>query len=143
ALLVAAGAALATRIVLPTHGRANEPSRRLRGDIAEGLRWVRQNAAVRTLVLTIFIFNITFGAAFSVLVLYATQRLDMGKVGFGLLTTAMALGGFAGTTAYGWITRRVSLGNLMRIGLIVETLTHLALALITSPAAALAIFFVF
>jgi predicted MFS family arabinose efflux permease len=48
-----------------------------------------------------------------------------------------------GTGAYGWITRRVSLGNLMRIGLIVETFTHLALAVTTVPAIALAIFTVF
>jgi predicted MFS family arabinose efflux permease len=37
----------------------------------------------------------------------------------------------------------VSLGNLMRIGLVIETLTHLALALTTSPAVALPVFFVF
>ena len=78
---------------------------------AEGFRWVRHHAAVRTLVLTIFTFNITFGAAWSVLVLYAT--------------------------------RRVSLANLMRIGLIVETLTHLALALTNRAWVAMSIFFVF
>ena len=91
------------------------------------------HAAVRTLVLTIFTFNITFGAAWSVLVLYATQRLGLGDIGFGLLTTVSAVGGLLGTASYGWITRRVSLGNIMRIGLIIETLTHLALALTTQP----------
>jgi predicted MFS family arabinose efflux permease len=115
----------------------------MRHDIAEGFRWVRHHAAVRTLVLTIFTFNITYGAAWSVLVLYATQRLGMGAVGFGLLTTVSAVGGLAGTAAYGWITRRVSLGDIMRVGLLIETLTHLALALTTRPAVALAIFFVF
>lgn len=143
AILTAAGAGLVSRVVLPRHGRGPEQRSHLRGDIAEGFRWVRHHAAVRTLVLTIFTFNITFGAAWSVLVLYATQRLGMGPVGFGLLTTTSAFGGIAGTAAYGWITRRVSLGNLMRIGLVVETLTHLSLALTTSPAVALAIFFVF
>jgi predicted MFS family arabinose efflux permease len=54
-----------------------------------------------------------------------------------------AVGGLVATTLYGWITRRVSLGNLMRIGLIVETLTHLGLALTTRPWVALVIFFVF
>jgi predicted MFS family arabinose efflux permease len=44
---------------------------------------------------------------------------------------------------YGWLTRRVSLGNIMRVGLIIETLTHLALALTTSPWVASVIFFVF
>ncbi len=53
------------------------------------------------------------------------------------------MGGVVGTTAYGWITRRVSLGDVMRIGLIIETLTHLALALTTSPWVASFVFFVF
>jgi MFS family permease len=142
ALFVAAGAVLVTRVKV---GRtpAAAPSRRVRHEIAEGFRWVVHQAAVRTLVLTIFTFNITFGAAWSVLVLYARERLGMGAVGFGLLTTAAAVGGIAGTLAYGWITRRVTLGNLMRIGLIVETLTHLSLAVTTKPAVALAIMVVF
>jgi predicted MFS family arabinose efflux permease len=78
-----------------------------------------------------------------VLVLYATQRLGLAEIGFGLLTTVMAAGGLVGTFSYGWITRRVSLGNIMRIGLIIETLTHLGLAITTVPAAAMAIFFAF
>jgi predicted MFS family arabinose efflux permease len=49
----------------------------------------------------------------------------------------------AGTAAYGWITRRISLGDLMRIGLVIETLTHLALALARSAWVALPIFFLF
>ena len=142
-VLVVAGAGLVSRVALPPHGRAPEERGHLRADVAEGFRWVRHHAAVRTLVLTIFTFNITFGAAWSVLVLYATQRLGMGPVGFGLLTTTSAVGGLAGTASYGWITRRVSLGNIMRIGLVIETLTHLSLALTTVPAVALAIIFVF
>jgi len=143
AILVALGALLISRIWLPPHGHDREQRGRLRQDIGEGLRWAWRHPAVRTLMLTIFMFNITFGAAWSVLVLYATQRLGMGEIGFGLLTTVSAVGGLLGTAAYGWITRRVSLGNIMRIGLIVETLTHLALALTTSPWVALTIFFFF
>ena len=143
AVLVAAGAFLVSRIVLPPHRRDPGRVRHIRHDIAEGVRWVRHHAAVRTLVLTIFTFNITFGAAWSVLVLYAAQRLGLGAIGFGLLTTISAVGGLLGTVSYGWITRRVSLGNIMRIGLIVETLTHLGLAITTVPWVAMAIFFVF
>ena len=143
AVVVGFAAVLVSRIVLPPHGRAKHERSRVRHDIAEGFRWTVHHPAVRTLVLTIFIFNITFGAAWSVLVLYATQRLGMGEVGFGLITTVSAVGGLAGTTAYGWITRHVSLGNVMRIGLIIETLTHLALALTTRAWVALGIFFVF
>jgi len=144
AILVALGALLISRISLPPVGREREQvGRHLRQDIGEGLRWAWRHPAVRTLMLTIFMFNITFGAAWSVLVLYAIQRLGLGEIGFGLLSTVAALGGLLGTAAYGWITRRVSLGNIMRIGLIVETFTHLALALTTSAWVAFAIFFAF
>jgi predicted MFS family arabinose efflux permease len=143
ALLVTLGALLVSRVVLPPHGASVRERTHIRQDVAEGLRWVRHHAAVRTLVLTIFIFNITFGAAWSVLVIYATQRLGMGAIGFGLLTTVMAAGGLLGMLSYGWIARRLSLGNIMRIGLIIETLTHLVLAVTTAPPLAMAIFFVF
>lgn len=143
AVVVALGAVLAARIVLPPHGRARDQRAHLRQDVGEAFRWVWHHAAVRTLVLTIFVFNITFGAAWSILVLYATQRLGMGEIGFGLLTTVSASGGLIGTLCYGWITRRVSLANLMRVGLVFETFTHLALALTTRPAVALVIFFFF
>ncbi len=142
AVLVALGALLASRIVLPAHRRETVPGR-IRADVAEGLRWVRHHAAVRTLVLTIAVFNVTYGAAWSVLVLYATERLDAGPAGFGLLTSALAVGGLIGTVSYGAITRRLSLGDVMRIGLVIETLTHLALALTRSFAVALLVMVVF
>jgi predicted MFS family arabinose efflux permease len=142
-VLVAAGAVLISRLRLPPHAREPSEVRHIRHEIAEGIRWTRHHAAVRTLVLTIFIFNITFGAAWSVLVLYSSERLGLAEVGFGLITTVSAIGGLIGTASYGWITRRLSLGNIMRIGLIIETLTHLGLALTTTPWVAMAIFFVF
>jgi len=143
AVLVTLGAMLVARLALPGHDRREDRPARLRHDIAAGFRWLRHSPAVRTLVLTIFTFNITYGAAWSVLVLYATERLGMGAVGFGLLTTVSAVGGLLGTAAYGWITARVRLGDLMRIGLVIETLTHLVLAVTTSPAVAMVVFFVF
>ncbi|GAA4319187.1 MFS transporter [Klenkia terrae] len=141
AVLVALGAVLVSRIVLPPAERTERGP--VHTEIVEGFRWVRHHPAVRTLVLTIFSFNLTFGAAWSVLVLYATQRLGLGEIGFGLVTTAQAVGGILGIAAYGWITARVSLGNLLRVGLVVETLTHLALALTTSPWVAMPVFVVF
>ncbi len=142
AVLVIAGAVLVSRLRLPANAEQRAETHFGR-DIAEGVRFALRHAAVRTLILTIFTFNITFGAAWSVLVLYATRRLGMGEVGFGLLTTVMAAGGLIATVTYGWITRHVSLADLMRIGLVIETLTHVALALTTVPWAAMAIMFVF
>ncbi len=139
---VTLGAVLIARLRLPPPGVEHRKTQ-VRQEIGEGLRWLWRHRAVRTLALTIVTFNITFGAAWSVLVLYALNRLQMGEVGFGLLTTASALGGLVGTAGYGWLERRVSLANIMRGGLVIETLTHLALALTTTPAVALAVMFVF
>jgi hypothetical protein len=86
ALCLAFGAVLISRMVVPPLVRPAGPSH-LGRDIAEGFRWTWGNGAVRTLTVTIVLFNVTYGAAWSVLVLYATQTLDMGPIGFGLLTT--------------------------------------------------------
>ena len=67
----------------------------------------------------------------------------MDEVGFGLLTTAIAIGGIIGVVSYGRLERRFSLGDIMRVGLLIETVTHLSLALTTSPAVALATIVVF
>lgn len=142
AVCVLAGVLLISRVRLPAHVGPARPAR-LRDDIREGWRWLWAHPAVRTLAITIFTFNVTFGAAWSVLVLYARERLGMGAVGFGLITTAMAAGGLLGTASYGWLERRVPLGVIMRGGLIIETLTHLALALTRWAWFALAVFVIF
>jgi len=139
---VALGAVLITRMRLPPFVRAAEPSHVGR-DILEGLHWTWANAAVRTLTLTIVAFNVTYGAAWSVLVLYATERLGLGPIGFGLLSTFVAAGGIFGTAGYDWLERHASLANIMRVGLMIETFTHLGLALTTTGWVAMAIMFVF
>jgi MFS family permease len=138
----ALGALLISRVVTSTTRELRERSS-LRADMAEGIRWLLAHPPMRTLALTILTFNITFGAAWSVLVLYAGERLHMNEVGFGLLTTAVAVGGIVGIASYGRLERRFSLGDIMRVGLVIETATHLILAVTTSAAVALATLVVF
>jgi len=141
AIAFACGAVLVSRIVL-TARPDREPSS-WRSDMVEGVRWLVAHPPMRTLGLTILTFNVTFGAAWSVLVLYAGERLGMDEIGFGLLTTAVAVGGLFGIVAYGPLERRFSLGDIMRGGLLIETGTHLDLALTTVPAVALVTLVVF
>lgn len=149
AICFALGAVMVSRVVatrtLESDGGGEGATRlsSLRQDMVEGFRWLMGHPPMRTLALTIVTFNVTFGAAWSVLVLYASQQLGMGAVGFGLLTTAIALGGLIGAASYGRLERRFSLGNIMRVGLVIETLTHLSLALTREPVVALAVMVVF
>jgi MFS family permease len=142
AVCVALGAVLVSRMALSPLPRTTGSSH-IGRDIAEGFRWTWGNRAVRTLTLAIVTFNVTYGAAWSVLVLYATERLDLGPIGFGLLTTVGALGGVAGMSVYDWLERHASLAAIMRVGLTIETLTHLGLALTTTGWVAALIMFVF
>jgi MFS family permease len=141
----ALGSLLVSRVVASRALEPDEPRERpsLRADMAEGLRWLIGHRPMRTLALTILAFNVTFGAAWSVLVLYASERLGMDAVGFGLITTAIALGGLIGAATYGRLAAAFSLGNIMRVGLVIETLTHLTLALTRSPIVALVTMVVF
>lgn len=142
----ALGAWLVTRVATDLGDAASEQAGEMRnilGEMVEGVRWLMAHPPMRTLALTIVAFNVTFGAAWAVLVLYANERLGMDAVGFGLLTTAIAIGGIVGTASYGRLERRFSLADIMRVGLLIETGTHLVLALTTSPAIALLTMVVF
>lgn len=139
-LLLAVG--LFSRVRLPAVERAR-PDQHVGRDIVDGLRWIAGNAPVRTLTLVILVFNVTWGAPWGVLVYWAQERLGVGAVGFGLLTTASAVGGIASVLSYGSLERRVPLARLMRACLTLEVLTHLALALVTSWALALVVMVVF
>ena len=109
AVCVGLSVLLVAQIATPRGGvRGDVADTHVRRDIVDGLRWLMGHAPVRTLALVILAFNITWGAAWSVLVLYSLDRLHMGEVGFGLLTTAAAAGGLASTTGYVWLERRTA-----------------------------------
>lgn len=141
AIAFAFGAVLVSRIVVTW--RAEREPGSWSSEMGEGIRWLVAHPPMRTLALTILTFNVTFGAAWSVLVLYAPERLGMNAVGFGLLTAAVAFGGIFGLLLYGSLERRFALGDIMRVGLLIETGTHLVLAMTTSPLVALATLCVF
>lgn len=136
------GSLLVWRMVADVRPEARE-RRHLASEMAEGFRWLLRHPPMRTLALTVFTFNVTYGAAWGVLVLYAGDRLGMGPVGFGLLTSAVAVGGIGGALLYPRLERRFSLADIMRAGLLIETGRHLSLAVTTVPGVALATMVVF
>ena len=142
ALALLLAAVLFARLRLPALEREGPPQHVGR-DIADGLRWIRHNAPVRTLTVVILVFNITWGAPFGVLVYWAQERLGVEDVRFGLLTTAAAVGGIVSVAAYDVLERRVGVARLMKGCLTLEVLTHLALALTTSWALAMVVMVVF
>jgi len=135
---------IARQPVPPRSGAETVESRRpVHTEIGEGLRWAWHNKPVRTLIVIILAFNVTWAAPWGILVLYATEHLGMGPVGFGALTTASAIGGLLGTLSFGWLERHVSFATIMKVCLSLEVLMHLAFALTTNGVVALVIMFGF
>lgn len=102
-------------------------------EISEGARWLRGHGLLRTLALAIAVMNVTLASVLSILVLVAQERLGLGPVGYGLLVSSMAVGGVAGSLASGRIVGRLGAGTAMRLGLLIEAATHLAIALVPDP----------
>ncbi|MBY8880784.1 MFS transporter [Actinacidiphila acidipaludis] len=126
-----------------TAAEAGGSGRSVRREIAEGLRWVWHEPVIRMLSLTLCLMNITLIAGFSILVLYARDRLGLGPVGYGLLTASSAVGGILGVVVAPGLQSRFASSLLLRIGLVIETLTHVGLALAGVPWAAGAVLAVF
>ena len=143
AVCVALGAVLVSRIGTARGAVRERVDTHIRQDIVEGVRWLVGNRPVRTLALVIVTFNITWAAPWSVLVLWALQRVGIDEAGFGLLTTTAAAGGLLSTLSYGWLERKVPLALLMRLALLSEVVFHLLMALTTSPWAAYPLMFFF
>lgn len=109
-----------------------EPGRRISREIREGVRWLFGHQLLRTLAICLGLMNVLLMAAFAIYVLYAKERLGLGEIGFGILITAGAVGGLIGTALVTPLRRRFGDHTLLRVGLLVETATHVGLALATS-----------
>lgn len=140
---VALGAVLVSRIGTPHGAVRDQVNSHVREDIIDGVRWLVGNQPVRTLALVVLTFNITWAAPWSVLVLWALERVGIDEAGFGLLTSTAALGGLLSTLTYGRLESRVPLASLMRLALLSEVVFHLLMALTTSPWAAYPLMFYF
>ncbi|SCF27052.1 Predicted arabinose efflux permease, MFS family [Micromonospora purpureochromogenes] len=105
----------------------------LRADVAAGLRALWSVPVLRSLAVCIAVMNVAFCAAFAAFVLYARQRLGLGDVGYGVLLTASAVGGLAGTALAGRLKTRFGAPALLRVGLLVEVGLQLVLATTRQP----------
>ncbi|MET7751149.1 MFS transporter [Micromonospora sp. NPDC005367] len=144
AFTFATAAALIAGIRLgPTLEQQPQPDASLHDEIAAGVRWLWRHRLLRTLAVTMGLGNIAFGAAFAVFVLYCRQRLDLSDVGYGFLLTAFAVGGLFGTTVAAKLTRALGTTTVLRAGLVIEVVTHVTLAVTTTPWVAAVILVVF
>ncbi|MFT2694028.1 MFS transporter [Clavibacter zhangzhiyongii] len=97
-LWVAAGAvALALPRRLPAEHPVPAPRASVMREAAEGVRWLAGHRVVGALALLGGLASVGYMLPFSVLVLFARDRLGLDAAGYGVLLAASALGGLAGS----------------------------------------------
>ncbi|OUE28091.1 enterobactin exporter EntS [Clavibacter michiganensis] len=97
-LWLAAGAiALALPRRSPVAPPADGPRPSVVREAAEGVRWLARHRVVGSLALIGGLASIGYMLPFSVLVLFARDRLGLDAAGYGVLLAASALGGLAGS----------------------------------------------
>ncbi|WP_327358871.1 MFS transporter [Streptomyces sp. NBC_01304] len=111
-----------------------EPTRRsLRAEVAEGLRWLLKHRVLRALSATAAVGNLVLTAKMALLVLLAKDQLGLGEIGYGLLLSSTAVGAFVGSFVASSISKKLQVGSMRFLGLIVEGLAVVGLGLTENP----------
>ncbi|CAL9517478.1 Enterobactin exporter EntS [Streptomyces sp. enrichment culture] len=73
--------------------------------IAEGLRFLWRDAVLRTLSLVVAVLAAVWGAWLALLPLYAQQAMGLGPQQYGLVLSALGIGGLVGAVTVTWVNR--------------------------------------
>jgi predicted MFS family arabinose efflux permease len=95
------------RITRPEPEPERHESPRLLPQIAEGLRFVFGNRALRAITLTTATGNLTNGAFWAVSVLFLTRTVGLGATGFGVVMAFSGTGGVLGALTAGKLNTRI------------------------------------
>jgi MFS transporter len=117
--------------------------KRIRADIAEGLRFLWHQPVIRTMSFSVTCVCLSWGGTFALLVVYANRalRLTQVDVRLGLLYSAGELGGLLAAAAVPTLIKRLPIGPMAAAFLAVNAAAVAFLAVAPSYAWALPAFF--
>lgn len=107
--VAAAMAAFLTGSFRPVGG-GSAPARSFIADLKEGFRWLWSHRLLRTLAIVLGLLNAAGSASFATIVLFAQEILHLDATGFGLLASAGAVGGVAGSFLAARISKSLGSG---------------------------------
>jgi MFS family permease len=116
--------------------RASPP---IRGQIAEGLRWLARHRLLRVIAVLLGIYNFANQMGQAILVLLATQTLHVSTRGYGLLLASVAVGSVVGGLVNPALTRRLGLLPSLIIGGGIDAAAFVGIGLAPDPAVAAAL----
>lgn len=119
---------------------------RMRTDIAEGLRWLRDHRLLRSLAVLLGAMNFTSTMLYAVFPLYAVgdgSALGLSGFGFGVLLTTMAVGSSIGSLLSARLVERFGRGPVLWTTLVTSVAVPLVIAATSNPIVVGAAFAVF
>lgn len=127
------GLALPIRRSLRLSGDTPAARRSVYAEAREGIRWLTRHRVVGSLALIGALASVGYMLPFSILVLFAQERLELSGLGYGLLLAFSALGGLPGSFLAARLRKRVGYRWLIVASLLLGALTLGGLALTTNP----------
>ena len=113
------------------------PTRSMLGEIRDGLDFLWHDPVLRPLAIMVAVSNLTSSAVVAIFVLFVVVPGPMGldEVGYGLLITAMAIGGLIGSFAEERVEARLGRSNVLFGVVVVSGIATLIPALTANVAA--------
>jgi MFS family permease len=132
-----AGSAALIKAIPNVHG-VEAPTTRLRDDMLDGLRFLRDNPLLRRLTAILTILNFFYFAAAALLVLYTSDLLHSGEVTFTALSVGAASGTVVSRFLVGPLTTRFESSGTITFALWVWAVSSVGIAFTSSKYVAVA-----
>lgn len=102
-------------------------------EASQGLRWIAQSRVVGALTLVGALASVGYMLPFSILVLFAQDRLDVNETEYGLILAASAVGGLIGSFSTSRIRARLGYRTTILVSLLTGAVSLFALSVTTNP----------
>jgi MFS family permease len=116
-----------------TPSEADGERRTIRGDIAEGLRWLRGHRLLRTLAVLLGVLNLTGAMANSTFVLFALEELDVSETAFGMLLAGRAVGCVVGGLVGGRVVEALGQARALLSAAVVTSAIPIVVGIVAEP----------
>lgn len=113
-----------------------ETRTRLAGEIAEGLSYLWRQRIIRSLAIGAAVINFGAAGTASLSVLFATEELGLGPVGYGVLLGAGAAGSVLGSMSSAWVTSARGRGEALVLSIALIAVSLLVIGLAPTPVVA-------
>jgi MFS family permease len=108
----------------------------IRSAVGEGLRWLAGHRLLRSLAVVVSVWHLVWAGGNAILVLYATELLELGSTGYGILLAAGAVGGLAGSAIAARLAAVLGRRRALVGSVALAALAQLGFAVTSSPVVA-------